>query len=134
MTMSLIAAVEALQKRPSTPEEVATLQEFQKQFNLDDGDPIIVVLAMMARSQMIIDTAPNRLQQKVEQTIELHRTNLREQAILSAKELIADLSAALLSQQKNMSSIWRQRICWFASGAASMLGVMAVLLAARLLH
>jgi hypothetical protein len=28
MTMSLIAAVEALQKRPSTPEEVATLQEF----------------------------------------------------------------------------------------------------------
>jgi hypothetical protein len=89
---------------------------------------------MMARSQMIIETAPNLLLQKVEQTIELHRTNLREQAMLSAKELIADLSAALLSQQKDMSAIWRQRICWFAGGAASMLVVMGVLLAARLLH
>ncbi|RWA45681.1 hypothetical protein AU476_01210 [Cupriavidus sp. UYMSc13B] len=57
--MTLINAVEALKKQPLTAEEVAKLQEFQRQFNLDDDDPIIVVLAMMARSQMIIETAPD---------------------------------------------------------------------------
>jgi uncharacterized Fe-S radical SAM superfamily protein PflX len=116
--MSLISNVEALKKQPLTAEEVAMLQEFQRQFNMDDDDPLNVVLAMMARSQMIVETAPTLLQQKVEQTIELHRTNLREQAVLSAKELIADLSALLLSQQKDVSTCWlcRRRCLWFGSG------------------
>lgn len=105
------------------------VQEFQRQYDLDDDDPLNVVLAMMARSQMIIETAPDLLQQKVVETIELHRTNLREQAVLSAKELITDLSALLLSQQKGVSAIWRQRLSWYASGAASMLLVMGSALA-----
>lgn len=130
--MSLISAVEALKKQPLTAEDAAMLQEFQRQFELDDEDPINVVLAMMARSQMIIETAPNLLQQKVVETIELHRTNLRDQAVLSAKELITDLSALLLSQQKGVSALWWQRLYWFGAGAASMLLLMgAALLTAR---
>ncbi len=129
MSLSLISALEALKKQPLTAEEAAMVQEFQRQFDLDDDDPLNVVLAMMARSQMIIETAPDLLQQKVVETIELHRTNLREQAVLSAKELITDLSALLLSQQKGVSAIWRQRLSWYASGAASMLLVMGSALA-----
>lgn len=133
--MSLISAVEALKKQPLTADELTMLQEFQRQFDLDDEDPLNVVLAMMARSQMIIETAPDLLQQKVVETIELHRTNLREQAVLSAKELITDLSALLLTQQKGVSAIWLQRLSWFGAGAVSMLMVIgAALLAVRAWH
>ena len=133
--MSLVSNDEALKKQPLTAEEGVMLQAFQHQFGLDDDDPLNVVLAMMARSQMIVETAPTLLQQKVEQTIELHRTNLREQAVLSAKELIADLSALLLSQQKDVSTIWRQRLGWFGAGAGAMLLVMsAAVLVGRIWH
>ncbi|AMR78015.1 hypothetical protein [Cupriavidus nantongensis] len=133
--MRLISAVEALKKQPLTAGEAAMLQEFQRQFDLDDDDPLNVVLAMMARSQMIIETAPDLLQQKVVETIELHRTNLRTQAVLTAKEMIADISHLLLKQQGDMKAIWRQRLSWFATGAASMLLVMgSALMLARWWH
>lgn len=133
--MNLINAVEALQKEPLTAKEVATLQNWQQIFSLADDDPIIVVLAIMVRSQLIIESAPDLLQQKVLETIELHRTNLREQAVLSAKELITDLSAVLLSQQKDVLAHWRQRAFGFAAGAATMaLCVVTALLLVRVLH
>lgn len=133
--MTLISAVEALKKQPLTAEETAMLQEFQRQFDLDDDDPINVVLAMMARSQMIIETAPALLHQKVVETIELHRTNLRTQAVLTAKEVIGDISHLLLKQQGDVSANWRQRLYWFATGAVSMLLVMgSALLLVRWWH
>ncbi len=133
--MSLVSAFEALKKQKLTPEEAAMLQEFQRQFSVDDDDPLVVVLAMMARSQLIVETAPTLLQQKVLETIELHRTNLREQAVISAKELIADLSALLLRQLKDVSAQWRQRLYWFAAGSGAMAVVAAAAVgASRLLH
>lgn len=135
MSKSLIASVEALKKQPLTPEEVATLQEFQKQFDIDDDDPINVVLALMARSQLIIETAPALLQQKVVETIELHRTNLREQAILMAKQLVSDLSTVLVSQQTTASAIWRQRGYGFAAGFVAATALMGCVLGVvRALH
>ena len=129
MSQSLVAAVEALKKQPLKPDEVEMLAAFQKQFNLDDDDPINVVLAMMAHSQMIIGTAPTLLQQKVEETIELHRTNLRTQAVLVAKELVSELAPVLIAGQHDVSALWRQRIYCFAAGAGAMLIAMAALLA-----
>lgn len=118
--MSLVTAMEALKKQPLTPDEVNMLQEFQRQFELSDDDPLNVVLAMMARSQMIIESAPDLLQQKVSETIELHRTNLREQAVLTAKEVIADVSRVLLDLSRRDSSsnslLWRQRLYGFGAG------------------
>lgn len=90
--MSLVTTVEALQKRPLSPSEVASLNAFQKQFDIDDDDPLMVVLALMARSQIIVDSVPDLLQQKVTETIELHRTLLRDQATLIAKDLIVVLA------------------------------------------
>lgn len=137
--MSLITAMEALKKQPLTSEELQMLQEFQRQFDLDDDDPLNVVLAMMARSQIIIETAPDLLQQKVAETIELHRTNLRDQAVLTAKEVISDISRLLLAQQRNdtsnLSVIWRQRLYGFAVGAMCMLvGMGSTFALVRLLH
>lgn len=86
--MSLASIVEKLQKTPLSPSSVLSLNAFQKEFNVEDDDPLIVVLALMARSQIIIESAPDLLQQKVVETIELHRNVLRDQATLIAKDLI----------------------------------------------
>lgn len=114
--MSLVTTIEALQKRPLTAEEVSTLNEFQQSFKIDDDDPLLVVLALMARSQIIVDAVPNLLQQKVTETIELHRLVLRDQAVMIAKELIAtlaeDIGKAALKNQRR----WIQCIACFIGG------------------
>ena len=133
--MNLCNAVEALKKEPLTAKEAETLQEWQQQFALADDDPIIVVLAIMARSQLIIEGAPDLLLQKVKETIELHKTNLREQALLTAKDLINDLSVVWLSQQNGAMAVWKQRAYGFAAGAVTMgLLVVAALLIVRVIH
>lgn len=126
--MNLVAHIEALKKSPLTNEEANMVREFQSQFEIDDDDPLIVVLAIMIRSQLIIDTAPDLLQQKVTETIELHRSNLREQAVLSAKELVGDIAATLMRQQTALGEIWRLRLIWAGVGAgvAAVLFVMAI--------
>lgn len=90
--MSLITTIEALQKRPLTADESTTIKNFQKAFDIEDDDPLIVVLALMSRSQLILESMPTLLQQKSSETIELHRTVLRDQSVLIAKELISDVS------------------------------------------
>ncbi|WP_304350780.1 hypothetical protein [Comamonas testosteroni] len=128
--MSLVTTLEALQKSPLSAEDANKVREFQNQFQIDDEDPLVVVLALMMKSQLIIDSAPDLLQQKVIETIELHKTNLREQAVLSAKELVSDIAATLLHQQKNLAVVWRLRLMWagIGAGAASVLFVLAIVL------
>ena len=126
--MSLVTTIEALQKRPLTAEEVSTLNEFQQSFKIDDEDPLLVVLALMARSQIIVDSVPSLLQQKVTETIELHRLVLRDQAVLIAKELIAtlaeDIGKATIGKAtlKNQGS-WIQYIACFVGGVICYAGI-----------
>lgn len=115
--MSLVTTLEGLKKSPLSAQEASTVREFQNQFEIDDDDPLVIVLAIMLRSQLIIDTAPDLLQQKVNETIELHLTNLRSQANLSAKEIVGDIAATLMGQQKLLGLDWRQRLIWAAIGA-----------------
>jgi len=128
--MTLVSTIEALKKSPLSTDEASMVREFQSQFGIDDDDPLVVVLAIMIRSQIILETAPDLLQQKVIETIELHKTNLREQAVLSAKELVADIAATILNQQKNLTVIWRQRLIWAGIGAgmATLLFVLSITL------
>ncbi len=99
--MSLVATVQTLLKRNLSTDEVQTLNAFQKQFELDDDDPLLVVLSMMACTQIIAEAAPALLQQKVDQTIELHRTALREQAVLVAKDLVGVLTEKVFAEFSN---------------------------------
>lgn len=126
--MNLVATLEALKKSPLSAEEANMVREFQSLFEIDDDDPLVVVLAIMIRSQLIIDTAPDLLQQKVTETIELHRSNLREQAVLSAKELVGDIAATLMTQQKDLGAVWRIRLIWggYGAGAAALLFGLAI--------
>lgn len=95
MTSRLVASLEGLQGRKLTPDELHKIQSFQKLYQVDDDDPLLVVLAMMANSQLVLESAPTLLQAEVAKTIEHHRTNLREQAVLISKDLIAVVSQQL---------------------------------------
>ena len=114
--MSLATTVEILQKRALTPSEMANLQEFQRHFKLDDNDPLMVVLAMMARSQLIVETVPDLLQQKVTETIELHKSVLRDQAVLISKELIKELTHQILAANANGKAMWARSAACFVAG------------------
>lgn len=123
--MSLISTMEALMKRRLTPEESTTLAAFQKSFAIDDEDPLIVVLAMMARSQLILESMPILLQQKSDQTIELHRNVLRDQSVLISKELIAEVAKHVqgsgLSRHESLLTRWLPVVACFAGGFACFL-------------
>lgn len=108
--MSLVSAVEALQRRPLTQEERTNLADLQSIHHIHDDDPLIVVLALMARSQLLVGTLPELLQQKAIETIELHRTTLREQSVLISKELISTVAQNI--QAANLG--WRVGLVRYA--------------------
>ncbi len=128
--MNLIKTIEALQKRPVTAQEAAHLHEFQRHFAIDDDDPLVVVLAMMAHSQNILDGAPNLLQQKVAETIELHQQVLRKQAVLVSQELISDVANLIREASKPLKRMWLWYTGFFLAGmlAAALLFALASLL------
>jgi hypothetical protein len=107
--MNLVATIEKLQNKPLTPSEAATIRDFQTTFSVEDDDPLIVVLALMARSQLILESVPNLLQQKVNETIELHQTLLRTQAVAIAKDLIKELTPHITLANKN----WVSQVSWY---------------------
>ena len=88
----LVSTLEALMKRPLTPEEIGNMAEFQSMNGNHDTDPLLVVLAMMAKNQLIVEALPELLQQKALETIELHRQTLRDQSTLIAKDLITAIA------------------------------------------
>lgn len=114
--MNLITTIEALQKRPVTAEETAHLHEFQRHFAIDDDDPLIVVLAMMARSQNILDAVPKLLQQKVSETIEMHQQVLRKQAIIVSQELISDVANLIREASQPLKRMWLWYTGFFVGG------------------
>lgn len=118
--MNLKQAMEVLQKRPLSAEEAALLSEFQRLYSIDDDDPLIVVLALMAQSQLLVQTLPDLLQQKAIETIELHRTLLRDQAVVIAKELIQTLSGQIQSANQTWQARWTRYLGFFIGGAISM--------------
>jgi len=96
--MSLVSTIEALQKRPLTAEEINNIGDLQSIYQINDSDPLVIVLALMARSQLVVSTMPELLQQKVDHTIELHRTLLMEQSSLVSKQLILSIAQNLKVQ------------------------------------
>ena len=104
--MNLVETIQKLQKTPLTPEQVTTMHELQKFYDINDSDPLIVVLALMAQSQLILESVPNQMKKMVAETIELHRTNLRDQSVHIAKDLIL----ALTPQIESVNEDWKLRV------------------------
>ena len=114
--MTLISAVEKLQKRALLPAEITALNDLQQLYKIDDDDPLVVVLALMARSQNILESVPEILQQKVVETIELHRTLLRDQAVLISKELIGTIAHNIDATHVDWKMKWTRYVGFFAAG------------------
>lgn len=115
--MTLVSAVEKLQKRALTPAEITALNDLQQLYKVDDDDPLVVVLALMARSQNILESVPDLLQQKVVETIELHRTLLRDQAVLISKELIGTLAHNIEAANADSKAKWIRGVGFYVAGA-----------------
>lgn len=124
--MSLVSTIESLQGKPLTPEEVATLGKFQKHFDIDDDDPLMVVMALMARSQLILESAPAVLQQKVNETIELHRGALRDQAVLVAKDLINVIVTQIQAADANWKVRWGKYALSFGCGVVLTCAMLSI--------
>ena len=129
--MSLVSVIESLRKSPVSADEAAHFHEFQKHFGIDDDDPLIVVLAMMANSQTILLTLPELLQQKSKEIIELHQILLRQQAGVIAKELVTDVAGLVQKATKPWRTMW----IWFAASfGAGLLSAAVLFFAAGLFH
>lgn len=115
--MSLVSQVETLIKRPLTSAEMANLADLQRINGIDDSDPLIVVLALMAKSQIITESLPELLQQKALETIELHRQTLREQSSLIAKELIIEIANSVVLANNHWQARWLRYGGFFVGGA-----------------
>jgi hypothetical protein len=124
--VSLISIVQSLQKTPLTAEQVESLNEFQRVFDIGEDDPLLVVLAMMSKSQLVLESAPQLLQQKVDATIELHRVALREQAVAISKELITDLSKHIYSFGTNTRKRWLTYFAFYLGGVVSACAMFAL--------
>lgn len=95
MAMTLAGNVASMFGRALSNEETDALTKFQDSFEINDEDPIIVVLAMLATNRLYMQELPALLQQKAVTTIELHQQTLRDQSTLIAKELIGTIALNL---------------------------------------
>ena len=124
--MNLVATVTELSGRVLTSDEVFMLSKFQKKFDIEDDDPLVVVLALMAQSQIILSSAPDLLQQKVVDTIELHRNLLRDQAVIISKELIQVLAESNSKKTLDVSKVFNTSLFPFIGGILITFVVLAL--------
>ena len=116
--MSLESIIESLQDgKALTKDEATTIAKFKTHFSIDDEDPLVVVLALMARSQLILESLPNNLEKKANETIELHRMALRDQSVLIAKELISVLAENIDKKSFKQTVNWWLYAGLFAGGS-----------------
>ena len=111
--MSLISNVEQILGRTVTPEQANDLNQFQKQFGIEDADPVIVVLALVSANKVLMEEIPKLLQQKAAETIELHRQTLITQSSLIAKELIHVLASSIDTSKKSKDRLIPYVISFF---------------------
>ena len=115
----LLQNVAILLNRDLTNEEITSLSNFQRINQIDDNDPLITVLALMARSHLIMGTLPVQLQQMVKETIDLHQRTLREQSTLIAKELVLTVAQDIQAAHTDWKTRWIRYGFAYAAGAVT---------------
>ena len=133
MSLSLVQSVKMLmgrEQRELSPEEIKSLGDFQRAHQVDDSDPLILVYALMAKNHVVADTLPNLLQQKITETIEMHRQTLREQSTVIAKELITAIALDIEAVNVNVKTRWTRYAIAFLAGlvmGAAIIGTLWLL-------
>lgn len=105
-------SISQLLGRPLTIEEITGLANFKNFYEIDESDPLAVVLALVGANTVLINSIPDLLQQKANETIDLHQRTLRDQSTIIAKELIATLSQNI----SNANASLKVRGMWFFGG------------------
>ncbi len=109
----LIESLEILSGRKLNGDEAQRMLALQKLYGVDDEDPVMFGFSMLASSQLATESGPGAIRAAVDQTIELHRTNLRDQAVLISKELIVEITKRILAAVEN-----QKPPTWYALAAA----------------
>lgn len=117
---SLTNSVEAVMGRKLTPDEAVNIASLQRIHEMDDSDPLIIVLALMAKNGLIAESIPNLLQQKAMEMIALHEQTLIRQSAYIAKELIATISKEVVSTNEAWRVRWMRYGGFFLAGALCM--------------
>lgn len=65
------------------------------QYGIDDGDPMVVALAMTGAVKVMVDQIPEMIAKESEKITELHITGLRNQSILIAKDLVGVIAGQI---------------------------------------
>jgi hypothetical protein len=122
--MSMTTNIAQILGRSLTQEETISIANFQSRYDIDDSDPIAIVLALVGANTVLMNSIPALLQQKAEETIELHRRTLMDQSTIIAKELIANLSEVIAHQNTSL----KVRLVYTLSGTLCGSILTAVLL------
>ncbi len=128
----LVENLEILFGHPLTPEEAQALIKFQNFNEIDDSDPLLAVIVWAAKSHLILEEFPNRLQKEINYAIELNRSVLREQANVIAKDLILNIALGL--EQSNKYRKFDMASHGVAFGAGILLTGILFILIYLLLH
>lgn len=115
--MSLLDSIQAIKQRPLTAEEVSHINNFSRMHDIDESDPLVVIMAYLASAQMTYDQMPAQMEKSVRETIELHRTTLREQSMLIAKDLVGNIAQTLEQQSKYKKALIINYLGFFIGGA-----------------
>lgn len=121
-------SIALLLNRTLTTEEIIGLNNFKNLYEIDETDPLAIVLALVGANTVLMNSMPDLLQQKASETMELHRMTLRDQSTLIAKELILTLSSNIAEASKvaGTNASHMTLVAWFAGG--SFFGVLLGLL------
>lgn len=82
------SAIEEIVGRRLTDDERQMLIRLRDRYGYDDGDPLVVVLAMMGAHKVIVEEVPQKIIDAATKATELHLATLREQSMLVAKSVV----------------------------------------------
>lgn len=125
--MSLVSAVQDFVGHELTGAEATSLAQLQQAYNLDDEDPIIVVLAMLGANRVMLEEAPHALKNVSMQMIELHRQTLLEQSKYTVKSLISVVAQELNETNKTYQKMWAIGVTALLSGCLIGAGIVYLL-------
>jgi len=124
--MNLKNNIETILGRPLTSDELNNINQFKNQFSIDEDDPLIVVLALVGANKILIEEMPKLLQQKANETIDLHRQTLITQSALIAKDLIHVVASSIDSSKSPIQRAAPYLISFFLGGLSLAIALVLV--------
>lgn len=92
--------------RELRPDEREMLFNLRDQYNYDDTDPLVVVLAMMGAYIIIAKDLPNKLIEASKQITETHSVVMGKAAMIVANDLVGHVVGLVNKAQRTRKDRW----------------------------